>query len=251
MAWPDGSAGPATQVGLWDLAGSEVRIRVQGGDGAGLDLFRPLDGTSSWPEPPRDINDPASWRDLRYVADMSSLAGDGRVDPRLIEPGDTHALPKAVAARIHLEEGRLEAGLPSQPRSGASVFEFRDGTNAPRLRQALTDTIRWSLDRDAAAVAIEIIPVSGGRVKRLVLKPSATPHSVFVSNLPAENGPTHAHHAFTDEEMGALHFGAYYALLGKTPAERPLPRPWLAARSRRSTGRMGGPFCPPARFGRN
>ncbi len=253
MAWPDGVAGPANQVGLWDLTGSEVRVRVQSGDGAGIDLFRPSDGTSSWPEPPQDINDPTAWRDLRYVADMSSLTSDGRIDPRLIETSDSdaHTLPKAVAARIYLEEGRLEAGIPSQPRSAGAVFEFRDGTNAPRLRQAVTDTIRWSLGRDAVAVAIEIVPVAGGPVKRLVLKPSATQHTLFVSNLPAENGTTHAHHVLSGEEMGALHFGAYYALLGRKPVERPLPRPWLAAQPRPNTGMSGGPFCPPARFERD
>jgi hypothetical protein len=251
MAGPEGSAGPANQVGLWDLSGFEVRIRVQGADEAGLHLFRPSDGTSSWPEPPRDIHDAAAWRDLRYVADMSSLTGDGRVDPALIDPDHASGLPKAVAARIYLEEGRLESGIPSQPGSVGAVFEFRDGTNEPKLRQALTDTIRWSLDRAAEAVAIEIIPVAGGRAKRLVLKPSVTPHTLFVSNLPAENVPTHAHHTVTDEEMGALHFGAYYALLGRKPAEQPLPRPWLATQRRRGTGGMAGPFCPPARFERN
>jgi hypothetical protein len=253
MAGSEGSAGPARQVGLWDLTGSEVRIRVQGADETGIHLFRPSDGTSPWPEPPRDINDAAAWRDLRYVADMSSLVGDGRVDPALIDPGraGVNGLPRALAARIYLEGGRLESGIPSQPGSAGAVFEFRDGAHAPKLRQALTDTIRWSLDRAAEAVAIEIVPVAGGPAKRLVLMPSATPHTLFVSNLPAENLHAHAHRGFTDEEMGALHFGAYYALLGRQPAERPLPRPWLATEPRRSTGGMGGPFCPPARFERN
>jgi hypothetical protein len=252
VAWPDGSAGQPNQVGLWDLSGSEVNIRVQGVGENGLRLFRPSAATSSWPEPPRDINDAAAWRDLRYVADMSSLAGDGRIDPTLIDPdpAGVNGLPKSVAARIHLQEGRLEAGIPSQPRSAGTIFEFREGSNAPRLRQALTDTIRWSLDREAEAITIEIIPVAGGPVKRLVLKPSATPHTLFVSNLPAENS-THALHAVSDEEMAALHFGAYYALLGKKPAERPLPWPWLAAQRRRSTGMAGGLFCPPARFEEN
>ena len=262
VAWPDGAtaaaatpgggaAAPVNQMGLWDLAGSEVRIRVQGAEGAGLQLFRPSDGTSSWPEPPKNVHDPRSWRDLRYLADMGALAGDGRIDPALVDEAVGSSLPPAVAARIHLDGGRLEAGIPSLGTSGDAVFEFRDGAKPPRLRQALTDTIRWSLESDAAAVAIEIIPVAGGPVKRLVLKPSATPHSLFVSNLPAENTTTHAQHAVSEEEMAALHFGVYYELLRSKPAERPLPRLRGGPLSRKGTGLMHGVFCPPAVFPRN
>jgi len=261
VAWPDGAtaagatpgsgaAAPVNQIGLWDLAGSEVSIRVQGAEEAGLQLFRPSDGTSSWPEPPKNVHDPGSWRDLRYLADMGALAGDGRIDPALVETdGATgSSLPPAVAARIHLDVGRLEAGIPSLGTSSDAVFEFRDGAQAPRLRQALTDTIRWSLESDAAAVVIEIVPVAGGPVKRLVLKPSATPHSLFVSNLPAEAASAHAHHAVSDEEMAALHFGAYYELLRNKPTERPLPRLRGEPLPRKGTGLMGGTFCPPAVF---
>jgi hypothetical protein len=48
--------------------------------------------------------------------------------------------------------------------------------------------------------------------------------------------------------MAALHFGAYYELLRVKPSDRPLPRLW--APSRRATGMMHGPFCPPAMFSR-
>ena len=264
VAWPDGAAAagatpdggaaaPVNQVGLWDLAGSEVRVRVQGEEGTGLRLFRPSDGTSSWPEPPKNVHDAGSWRDLRYLADMGALAADGRIDPALVGTGDAAggSLPPAVAARIYLDGGRLEAGIPSLATSGDAVFEFRDGRRAPRLRQALTDTMRWSLESDAAAVVVEIIPVAGGPVKRLVLKPGATPHSLFVSNLPAENTATHAQHAVSDEEMAALHFGVYYELLGSKPTERPLPRLRREPLPRQGTGFMGGMFCPPAVFPRN
>jgi hypothetical protein len=183
---------------------------------------------------------------------MRALAGDGRIDPALVEQGSTSdSLPHAVAARIHLDAGRLEAGIPSQGAHRSDVFEFRGAAREPRLRQALTDTIRWSLESDASAVVIEIIPVAGGPVKRLVLKPSPTPHSVFVSNLPAENTPTHAHHAVSEEEMAALHFGAYYELLRNKPADRPLPRTWSSVLPRAATGMMHGPFCPPAVFQRD
>ena len=264
VAWPDattaagadpgrGSEAPVNQIGLWDLAGSEVRIRVQGEEAAGLQLFRPSAGTSSWPEPPKNVHDPGSWRDLRYLADMGALAADGRIDPALVETDEASggSLPRAVAARIHLDGGRLEAGIPSLGTFGDAVFEFRDGAKAPRLRQALTDTLRWSLESDATAVVIEITSVAGGSVKRLVLRPSATPHSLFVSNLPAENTGAHAHQAFSEEEMAALHFGAYYELLRSKPTERPLPRLWVAPRPRGGTGMMGRVFCPPAVFPRS
>ena len=76
----------------------------------------------------------------------------------------------------------------------------------------------------------------------------STSKCTTVSNLPAENGPTHAHHAFTDEEMGALHFGAYYKLLLEQPALVFLP---TAARDvRKGAGMIRTQFCPVARFSR-
>jgi hypothetical protein len=238
------------QIGLWDLTGAEVRIRVQGREGAGLELFRPRDGVSSWPRPPVDANDPTSWRDLRFVADMKALAGDGRIDPAVVAAGDDDpsGLPRGVAARIHLDAGLIEAGIPSQEIYRDDLFEFRSARGEPRARQALTDTIRWSLEDDGAAVVIEIAPVAGGSVKRLVLRPSATPHSVFVSNLPVENGHDGAHQSLSGEQMAALHFGAYYKLLRNGPVDTPLPWLWVPPVRERGTGLMHTAFCPPARF---
>ena len=258
-AWPLGGAslagayqhglGPVGQIGLWDLTGSEVRIRVQGGAEGRLQVFQPPAGTSSWPQPPRDANNPDGWRDLRFVADMKALAGDSRIDPALVDSTDGRAvrLPRATASRIHLDGGLLEAGIPSQATHRDEVFEFRSGAGEPRVRQALTDTIRWSLATNATSIVIEIERVADGSVRRLVLKPSATPHALFVSNLPNDNIAASAHHATSSEEMAALHFAAYYELLHQKPTDRPLPRPFVGA-PWRATGMFGGPFCPPAMF---
>jgi hypothetical protein len=260
-AWPGesivgngGSAVAADQIGVWDLTGSEVRIRVQGDQGGGTDLSQQRGGVSSWPEPPRNANDPESWRDLRFVADMRALAGDGRIDPALVDTDATHsdALPHALSARVYLNGGRLDAGMPSQETYRDDIFEFRAVGSEPRLRQALTDTIQWSLESDSAAVVIEITPVAaGGSVKRLVLARSAVPHRLFVSNLPAENRLGHAHDTLTDHDLAALHFGVYYELLRNKPADRPLPRLWVPAVQRRATGIMGPVICPPALFFRD
>lgn len=254
MASPAGSVdaasrGLAGQLGLWDLAGSEVRIRVQGGADSGLRVFR-SDGASSWPEPPGSIDDAEAWRDIRFVADMRPLAGDGRIDPALVaaEAADA-ALPRAVATRIHLDSGLVEAGLPTLKAYRDDLFEFRSSGGAPRLRQALTDTIRWSL-AGASTVVIEIVPAGGGEVKRLVLSPDSTTHTLFISNLPAQNTPA-SHHAMSDEQMAALHFGAYYKLLRNRPADEPLPHVWLPPSGRAGAGMMDQLFCPPALFTRD
>jgi hypothetical protein len=241
------------QLGLWDLTGSEVRIRSQGGDGLGLQLFQPSKDDPSWPEAPRNVRDPASWRDLRYVANMKTLVGDGRIDPALMGNGDpaSSGLPRSVAARVHLDAGLLSGAIPSQETYRDDVFEFKSDGSARILRQALTDTIQWTLRSDAAAVVIDIIPVGGGPIKRLLLAPSATSHRLFISNLPAEN-TSHSDtlHAMSDEEMGALHFGAYYKLLMNEPANKPLPTVWRPLRDRKATGLIHTSFCPPARFSR-
>ena len=253
VAGTPGRTGRVDQLGLWDLTGSEVRIRAQGGGGTGLQFFRPGKDDTSWPEAPRNIRDPAAWRDLRFVANMKTLVGDGRIDPAFTGNDDSalNRLPRSVAARIHLEAGLLQGAIPSQETYRDDLFEFRSDGSGRSLPQALTDTIQWTLETEAAAVVIEITPVGGGLGKRLLLAPSATPHRLYVSNLPAEN-PSHAdaHEAMSDEEMGALHFGAYYKLLLNEPVDKPLPELRRAVVGRKGAG-LGRPvFCPPAQFTR-
>lgn len=261
VAWPgdgaaDGAATPSTavpgQVGLWDLSGSEVRIRVPGGASRGLRVFRASDGSSSWPQPPRNADDPAAWRDVRFVADMTTLAGDGRIDPALVaELDESPRLPSSVSARIQLDAGLVEGGVPSAETYRDDWFEFRGSGNEPKLRQALTDTIRWSLDADAEAIVIEITPVTGGPGRQLVLKPRAARHQVFVSNMPVEVMGAKPHHAISVEEMAALHFGAYYKLLRNRPADEPLPRLWVSPAIEKGAGVIGPFMCPPAVFTRD
>jgi hypothetical protein len=253
IAGTPGQTGRVEQLGLWDLTGSEIRIQAQGGPGAGLQFFRPSKNDTSWPAPPRNIHDPASWRDLRYVADMTSLVGDGRIDPALTG-GDGLAqsqLPRSVAARVHLDTGLLEGGIPSQETYREDMFEFRTVRAGRTLRQPLTDTIQWTLQSEAEAVVIEISPVGGGEVKRLLLAPSAKRHRLYVSNLPAENtSDARAHQAMSDEEMSALHFGAFYRLLMNEPSDKPLPELTRSHSVRKGTGMIRPLYCPPAMFSR-
>lgn len=253
IAGAPGQTSRVDQLGLWDLTGSEVWIRAQGGGESGLQVFRPSREATSWPEAPRNAHDPAAWRDLRFVADMKNIVGDGRVDPALMGDGGPTAagLPPSVAARVHLDAGLLQGGIPSQELYRDDMFEFRVDGSERTTRQALTDTILWTLKSEAAAVVIDIVPVKGGPTRRLLLAPSATPHRLFVSNLPVENGShATAHSAMSDEEMSALHFGAYYKLLLERPAFTPLPTPSRAARERKGTGGIRTQFCVPARFSR-
>ncbi len=240
------------QLGLWDLAGSEVRIRAQGGAGTGLRFFQPTEGETSWPEPPRNAQDPASWRDLRFIPNMEALVGDGRIDPALTGDDDSTQkhLPRSVAARIHLDAGLLQGAIPSQQAYRDDVFEFRGSGSGRTLRQALTDTVQWTLQTEAAAVVIEITPVGGGQGKRLLLAPSATPHRLHVSNLPAENTSHDSHQAMSDEDMSALHFGAYYALLLNQPADKPLPELWRPVGGRKGSGFGRPAICGAAIFTR-
>lgn len=244
--------GRVDQLGVWDLTGAEVRIRAQGTESTGVQLFQPSKDATSWPEAPRDAHNPAAWRDLRFVADMKALVGDGRIDPALIgeNVAGSGGLTQ-VAARIHLDAGLLEAAIPSQEAFRDDVFEFRSVGSGPVVRQALTDTIQWTLRTESAAVVIDIISRTGGPTRRLLLAPTATPHRIFVSNLPAQNtSHSDALHAMSDEEMGALHFGAYYKLLMHHPSFTPLPTPAHEAHPRRGTGLIRNTICPPARFSR-
>jgi hypothetical protein len=245
------ASGRLDQLGMWDLTGSEVRIRPQGGVGEGLHLFRPSQGETSWPEPPRDPRDPAAWRDLRFVPNMKSLVGDGRINPALLGTGGASPseLPASIAARIHLDAGLLEGAIPSQETFREDVFEFRSAGSSRVVRQALTDTIQWTLESEANAIVIDITPANGGPAKRLLLAPSAEPHRLFVSNLPADNeSHVHSASAANGDDMSGLHFGAYYKLLLNEPADRPIPVLAGAAHSRKGVG-LGRPvFCSAAIF---
>jgi hypothetical protein len=184
---------------------------------------------------------------------MKALSGDGRIDPSLTGNADgaPSALPRAVAARVHLDAGLLEAAVPSQELYREQLFEFRSEESERSLRQALTDTVQWTLQTQATAVVIDITPVGGGPSKRLLLAPSATPHRIFISNLPTENASqSDALHAMSDEEMGALHFGAYYKLLLNDPPIRLLPQLWHPHGDRKGTGLLHTTYCPPAMFSR-
>jgi len=245
--------GRIDQLGVWDLTGSEVRIHAQGAESTGLQFFRPSKDETSWPEPPRDPRDPASWRDIRFVPNMQALVGDGRINPALSGSNDATPtrLPPSVAARVHLDAGLVAGAIPSQETYRGHMFEFKTHGSEHTLRQALTDTIQWTLQTEAAAVVIEVTAVQGGQTKRLLFAPSTTPHRLFVSNLPAEN-PSYgnAHYAMSDEEMRALHFGAYYTLLLNEPADRPLPEPWRPVDGRKGAGLLRPTFCGPAMFSR-
>ena len=239
------------QLGLWDLTGTEVRIRAQGVEGTGLQLFRPGKDETSWPQAPRNVRDLSAWRDLRFVPEMKTISGDGRIDPSLVrnDEGGRNRLPRSVAARVHLDSGLLAGAIPSQETFRDDLFEFKSHGSNRVLRQALTDTVQWTLQSKAAAIVIDITPVGGGPVKRLLLAPSAAPHRVFISNLPTEN-PSHAdtHHSMSDEEMNALHFGAYYKLLLNEPAEKPLPALWHPPQDQKGAGFLRPAMCTPAKF---
>jgi len=257
-AWPGRSSvlasqpglgfGAPEQIGIWDLSGTEVRVKVQGEEASGIELYKPATGASSWPNPPRDPHALDSWRDLRFVPDMQELAGDGRIDSELVADSAGGQPSARVASRVRLDRGRIEAGIPSQRVFREKVFEFRNGIDAAKVRQALTDTVRWSFETEAPVIVIEIVSHTGGRPKRLVLGAADAPHEIFISNLPAENTQHEGHSSVSADEMAALHFGAYYTLLKHQPLERPLPRPWLGSRERKATGLMGTTLCPPAHF---
>lgn len=244
---PPGTTSGVDQLGLWDLTGTEVRIRAQGEAGTGLQLFRPSGDAKPWPGTPRDVDDPTSWRDLRFIPSMKDLVGDGRIAPSLLEAEDGGMLPAAVATRIHLDSGLLEAAIPSHEAFRRKVFELKTHGSDRPARQALTDTVRWTLETEAAAIVIDITPVRGGETRRLLLAPSKETHRAYVSNLPTEN-PSHAHSGLSEAELGAVHFGAYYTLLMNEPADKPVPVVPPATHGRKGTGFVNSGFCPPALF---
>ncbi len=106
------------QLGLWDLTDTQVIVRRAGGgemsDGVGVRTDRG-DGAIGLPADP---NDPEAWRDLRYVADIRRICGDGELARGLSSfehslDSKGASVPEVVGGRIRLSGGVLEGAIPS------------------------------------------------------------------------------------------------------------------------------------------
>jgi hypothetical protein len=264
VAVPSATGSGVEQVGLWDLTDQQVSITRPGGSEAarGLRLNRP-DGVDVSPIGlPKDVDDPQEWRDLRYIIEMEKLCGQGRVANALLsqDPGPDERVgqsevPQVVAARLRLAEGVLEGAIPSRETYRGVMYKFPPAGNRPAFSQPVTDTVCWRLSTASTMgnyVAIDIVPLrerSGLKSRTLMIAQRGRPCRLSISNLPAENRSSgHAHHAMSDEEMGALHFGAYYKLLMNEPLDTPLPEVWRDRR--RGVGLSASVLCPPAMFTR-
>ncbi len=246
----------AEQLGLWDLTGSEVRIRVQRDtETAGLRLSMPPAGASSWPAPPRDANDPAAWRDVRFLADMKALAGDGRIDPSLVDETRQRraAFRSAVAARIHLDAGLVEAGIPSQTLTATTSSSSGAPSEPPKLRQALTDTMRWSLEHGRGAIVVDrdrprdgASPVEAARAHADVRRAT----ELFVSNLPAENGVSRRSSRGDERRDGGAPLRRLLQAARRPPRRTGRCRGWAPPRRARGSRNDGHDLLPPGAFTR-
>jgi hypothetical protein len=255
IAVPSVSGSGVEHLGLWDLTDQQVSIRRPGGAEAanGLRLNKP-DGTDEVVlGVPRDVNDPQEWRDLRYVAQMDKICGAGRIADAIANQAD---VPPVVAGRLRLAEGVLEAAIPSEEAYRGQVFKFAGSRGRPAVSQPLTDTVCWKLSTESAAlgnyVTIDIVPLRGGtgrEARTLLISQRGRPCRLSISNGPVRRASDEKnHHAISDEQMGALHFGAYYKLLMNEPMDKPLPEVWRD--HRRGAGLSGSGLCPPAMFTR-
>jgi len=252
------AGGGVQQLALWDLTDLQVVVRDAGGAEitGGVTLS---EGSDSAPlSIPTHPDDPESWRDLRYVANMQRICGDGEIARGLSSldsplSGGTASVAELVSGRIRFSGGALGGALPSREEHRLVEYRFshRDGSI---LTQPLTDTIRWSVTHDAGGnyLALDLVPLrrNGKATRSLMLPQRGRACRVAISNLPTENPDGQAHHAMSMDEMAALHFGAYYKLLHHQPADQPVPQ-LIVPRERRATGAWVGPVCPPAMFTQN
>ena len=120
------------QIGVWDLTGSDVRIRVQGRPSRSPTCRRRQESVFvAGAAPRRQRSGGVARPSVR--GRHGALAGDGRIDPSLIGgEADENRLPRAVARPIHLDGGRLDAAIPSQAAYRDDVFEFRAAGSDPR-----------------------------------------------------------------------------------------------------------------------
>jgi len=76
---PSASGRGVEQLGLWDLTDTQVVVRRAGGVEVGDGLVVNGGRDDSDVSLPSDPDDPEAWRDLRYVADMRRICGDGDI----------------------------------------------------------------------------------------------------------------------------------------------------------------------------
>jgi hypothetical protein len=266
VAVPSASGSGVEQLGLWDLTDQQVSIRRPGGIEAtgGLRLNKPERVDEAPIGLPRDVNDPEEWRDLRYVAQMESICGQGRVaaavssyDNSSDQSAAQKEIPRIVAGRLRLGEGVLESAIPSQEAYRGVMFKFPRTQSRPAFSQPLTDTVSWKLAVDSAVygnyLTIDLVPLRGSSAqpRTIMISRQGRPCRLSISNFPSLN-PPHAsdHDTMSMKDMGALHFGAYYALLLNEPTDKPLPEISQPMDGRKGSG-FGRPFfCSPAMFSR-
>ena len=215
-------------------------------------VCRRPDGASSWPEPPRDANDPEAWRDLRFVADMRALAGDGRIDPALVDATDwpTKLPSSRVLPRESISNGGRSRGRPSRARRPTATMCSSFGRWARAAASTGADR-HDPLDlesdccrgrhRDRPAWPVDPSSASCWRAAQRRTR-------VFVSNLPAENSPrAHSRRLERRADGGASLRRLLQAAAGTSRRTGP-----SAACGRRvpgaATGAWGPVICPPAFF---
>ena len=200
LANPD-SSGPTRVIvaGAGSGAGRSLGPHGNRGPGPGpgseeagpAALSKPRGARRRGPSPLATRNDPASWRDLRFVPDMRAISGDGRIDPALLD-GERLRPEPTSRVRGGADPPRCRPGRGRHPEPGDAPrrpVRVQGAGSERALRQAMTDTIQWNLETGAAAVVIEIVPVAGGPTQRLLLAPSATPHRTL------RQQPAHREHA--------------------------------------------------------
>lgn len=260
IAVPSPTGAGVEQLGLWDLTDRQVLIRLPNGAEYARALTLSRSESAEAPlELPRDVDDPEAWRDLRYVAEMARICGQGLIDGGLSSleaaPGSIERaqVPPIVRGRIRFAGGTLEGAIPSQELSRNVVYGFAQ-PGREDYSQPLTDTVRWRLALDPASIgnylAVDLVPLRGDRndTRTLIVSAKGRSCRLSVSNLPTATG-AHApsRHAMSDDEMSALHFGVFYKLLRERPASTPLPVPIKAAR-RIGVAGIRPAHCPPALF---
>ncbi|MBY0493814.1 MAG: hypothetical protein K2Y23_06330 [Cyanobacteria bacterium] len=223
---PDSFTDSTKTIGVWELANTRIEF-----ESSATGSLRPV-RTAADVTHPRTIED---WRDVKWIADMKSLAGTSEIRPSVMTAADLSSA--GLNARVTLSAGTIEAVRPPEPfnRSEVRFLVLKGLTAGQPMQQAVTQSLLYTPSK-AQSFAI-VLRGSDGTVRRIELRATGEKTPISISNHTTMD-------TMMDGEMPreGVHFFAYYDLLA-TPTKTPVIPTALVPYPATNTAASPGFYC--------
>jgi hypothetical protein len=236
------SAEVGDSVGLWILDGYDLRLSFTPTPGE-VELVGGRQPGSSVP------SDDLQRADFSWVPRVKDVSRNlGKINKDIISPITDQRLRERIAGRIKLNGGRLSTGSVSGDTDASGkfvprLFEFKPKIVGLDLRQALADTVVYSLTINACDISFRGLPFGDDvNMRTLTLAPSKGESEVIVEivNVREDFLIPHEELSKHEDSHGGENFLWFYKLSSDNLGPFPIPSQTLSVN--------GKPYCPMAVF---